>query len=73
MKEKSLVDIKCQMHEITKALIKTAPNKRWDKWCETSDIIDRNLLDYFGVEHLWEDAAYLRSNDPIPYEVRITH
>lgn len=76
MKEKTLAEIKDQMHRIETRMLneKLYPKdrKRYEKWCELADAIGRNLLAYFGVEHLWEDGCYLRRNEPIPYSVRIT-
>ena len=74
--EKSLVQIKEQMERIERTMFlqdfEWKRPKRYVKWCKIGDKIDNNLLNYFGVEHLWEDGAALRRDEPIPYEMRIT-
>lgn len=74
--EKSLVQIKEQMARIERTMFlqdfEWKRPKIYVKWRKIADKIDNNLLNYFGVEHLWEDGAVLRRDEPIPYEMRIT-
>lgn len=72
--EKNLKQIKTQTHRIEMMMLNKNFNpknpKRHKRWCKICDIIDRRLLDFFKVEHLWYDGVDCEK--PIPYEVRIT-
>lgn len=75
--DKSLIQVKEQMQRIHISMLDSKFNlkdrKRYKKWCNIADAIDHNLLAYFGVKHLWENPVHEKRNEPLPYDVRVTH
>lgn len=75
MRTKSTAQVQNQMYRIDKMLMDGERNqnnlKRFKRWVETSSTIQCKMLAYFGVNHLWENPAYKRIHEPLPYEVRV--